>query len=246
MIARTTLPLTSLIVNNNNNDNNRRRISSSNSSKRGRRRNNYPLKLFAKQRNNINIKTTTTTDRAELFEVSRTDPNMRTLEECANLIRKGGVGIIPTDTKYSFVADLNNKDAIQNLYFIKGIDSNKPLSILCRGFQDIDKYTLGFPPATEAGMQDPFKLARKCLPGPYTFILPASKSLPKVCLVDTSSAGHTRLSKCQQRKTIGCRVPDCEVTLALLELLDAPLMMMYNLLSCETSIRGALLSSTPA
>ena len=83
MIARTTLPLTSLIVNNNNNDNNRRRISSSNSSKRGRRRNNYPLKLFAKQRNNINIKTTTTTDRAELFEVSRTDPNMRTLEECA-------------------------------------------------------------------------------------------------------------------------------------------------------------------
>ena len=68
------------------------------------------------------------------------------------------------------------------------------------------------------------QIARKCLPGPYTFILPASKSLPKICLLDTSSAGHTRLSKCQQRKTIGCRLPDCEVTLALLDLLDAPLM----------------------
>jgi len=163
-------------------------------------------------------------DTAELFEVTRTNPNMRTLEECANLLRRGGVGIIPTDTKYSFVADLNNKDAIQNLYTIKGIDSNKPLSILCRGFRDIDTYTLGFPPATRPGMTDPFKLARKCLPGPYTFILPASKSLPKICLLDTSSAGHTRLSKCQQRKTIGCRLPDCEVTLALLDLLDAPLM----------------------
>lgn len=163
-------------------------------------------------------------DTAELFEVTRTNPNMRTLEECADLLRRGGVGIIPTDTKYSFVADLNNKDAIQNLYTIKGIDSNKPLSILCRGFQDIDTYTLGFPPATRPGMADPFKLARKCLPGPYTFILPASKSLPKICLLDTSSAGHTRLSKCQQRKTIGCRLPDCEVTLALLDLLDAPLM----------------------
>ena len=97
-------------------------------------------------------------DTAELFEVTRTNPNMRTLEECANLLRRGGVGIIPTDTKYSFVADLNNKDAIQNLYTIKDIDSNKPLSILCRGFRDIDTYTLGFPPATRPGMTDPFKL----------------------------------------------------------------------------------------
>ena len=163
-------------------------------------------------------------DAAKFYEVTRTNPNMRKLDECAEYIRKGGVGIIPTDTKYSFVADLNNKDAIQNLYTIKGIDSNKALSILYRGFQDIDTYTLGFPPSTRPGMSDPFKMARKCLPGPYTFILPASKALPKICLIDTSTAGHTRLSKCQQRKTIGCRVPDCEVTLALLNLLDAPLM----------------------
>ena len=144
------------------------------------------------------------------------------LDAVAEAIRGGAVGVIPTDTKYAFVADLTNADAVQKLYDIKNAGLNKPLSILCRGFADIDTYTTGFPSNPKAGATLPFKLAKKCLPGPYTFILPASKELPKVCLMDKSTKDKAR--QCKARKTVGVRIPACDVTTALLELLDAPLM----------------------
>jgi|TARA_Y100001954_G_scaffold164416_3_gene174471 tRNA threonylcarbamoyl adenosine modification protein (Sua5/YciO/YrdC/YwlC family) len=144
------------------------------------------------------------------------------LDQAAEAIRAGEVGIIPTDTKYAFVADLTNQNAVQKLYDIKNAGLNKPLSILCRGFQDIDAYTTGFPSNPKPGMPLPFKLAKQCLPGPYTLILPASKELPKVCLMDKSTKDKAR--QCKSRKTVGVRIPDCDVTRALLDLLDAPLM----------------------
>ena len=144
------------------------------------------------------------------------------LDAVAEAIRRGAVGVIPTDTKYAFVADLTNADAVQKLYDIKNAGLNKPLSILCRGFADIDTYTTGFPSNPKAGATLPFKLAKQCLPGPYTFILPASKELPKVCLMDKSTKDKAR--QCKARKTVGVRIPACDVTTALLELLDAPLM----------------------
>jgi tRNA threonylcarbamoyl adenosine modification protein (Sua5/YciO/YrdC/YwlC family) len=144
------------------------------------------------------------------------------LDQVAEAIRAGEVGVIPTDTKYAFVADLTNQNAVQKLYDIKNAGLNKPLSILCRGFQDIDTYTTGFPSNPKPGMPLPFKLAKQCLPGPYTFILPASKELPKICLMDKSTKDKAR--QCKSRKTVGVRIPDCDVTRALLDLLDAPLM----------------------
>lgn len=63
------------------------------------------------------------------------------LDEVAGLIRDGAVGIIPTDTKYAFVCDLESRDAVQTLYDLKGAGRSKPMSILCRGFSDIDRYT---------------------------------------------------------------------------------------------------------
>ncbi|CAL55017.1 DHBP synthase RibB-like alpha/beta domain [Ostreococcus tauri] len=144
------------------------------------------------------------------------------LDAVAEAIRRGAVGAIPTDTKYAFVADMSNASAVQKLYDIKGCGYNKPLSILCRGFADIDAYTTGFPKNVKPGETLPFKLAKKCLPGPYTFILPASKELPKVCLGDNST--KEKAKQCKSRKTVGVRIPDCDVTRALLDLLDAPLM----------------------
>ena len=61
------------------------------------------------------------------------------------------MGIIPTDTKYAFVADLESRDAVQRLYDLKRAGSSKPMSILCRGFSDIDRYTQGFPDNVVAG-----------------------------------------------------------------------------------------------
>ena len=144
------------------------------------------------------------------------------LDAVVDALKRGAVGIIPTDTKYAFVADLNNAEAVQKLYDIKDAGLNKPLSILCRGFADIDAYTTGFPNNPSPGQPLAFKLAKQCLPGPYTFILPASKELPKVCLMDKSTKDKAR--QCKSRKTVGVRVPACEVARAILNLLDAPLM----------------------
>ena len=142
------------------------------------------------------------------------------LDEVADAIRAGGVGIIPTDSRYAFVVDLESRDGVQTLYDLKGAGNSKPMSILCRGFSDIDRYTQGFPDNVVAGRQQPFKLARKCLPGPYTFILNAGKDLPKVCLVDPRS----KAKNCKVRKTVGVRVPNHPVTQALLARLDRPLL----------------------
>jgi tRNA A37 threonylcarbamoyladenosine synthetase subunit TsaC/SUA5/YrdC len=69
------------------------------------------------------------------------------------------------------------------------------MSVLVRGFSDIDAYTQGFPDNVVAGRTQPFKLARQCLPGPYTFILQAGKAMPKICLQDPS----TKSKSCKVR-----------------------------------------------
>ena len=115
----------------------------------------------------------------------------RRLDEIASLIREGHVGIIPTDTKYALVCDLESRAGVQTLYDLKGAGASKPMSIPCRGFSDIDKYTQGFPDNVVAGRMQAFKIAKKCLPGPYTFILNAGKELPKVCLADPKSKSKT-------------------------------------------------------
>lgn len=142
------------------------------------------------------------------------------LDDVADAIRAGGVGIIPTDSRYAFVVDLESRDGVQTLYDLKGAKDNKPMSILCAGFSDIDRYTQGFPDNVVAGRQQPFKLARKCLPGPYTFILNAGKDMPKVCLLDPRS----KSKNCKARKTVGVRVPSHPVTAALLRRLERPLL----------------------
>lgn len=76
------------------------------------------------------------------------------------------VGIIPTDTFPAFVCDLADKDAVQRLYYIKGLSPAQPLSILCASFADIAAYTQGFPVASAPGQPDLFRLARQVLPGP--------------------------------------------------------------------------------
>ncbi|XP_058187280.1 uncharacterized protein LOC131304166 isoform X2 [Rhododendron vialii] len=93
-----------------------------------------------------------------------------------------------------------------------------PLSILCRSFRDIDTYTTGFPCGNNQGGTDIFRAVKHCLPGPYTFILTASKELPKQCRRYGATA-----SKFAHRKNVGVRIPDDAVCLAILEKMDAPL-----------------------
>ena len=92
------------------------------------------------------------------------------------------------------------------------------MSILCRGFSDIDKYTQGFPDNVVAGRMQAFKIAKKCLPGPYTFILNAGKELPKVCLDPKAKAKTAK-----RAKPSACAFGRA-VTAALLSRLDRPLL----------------------
>lgn len=136
------------------------------------------------------------------------------LEPVIEQLKVGAVGVIPTDTVYAIVCDMNSRSAIEHLRRLKDVDASKPLSILCRSLRDIDVYTTGFPCGDNQGRPNIFRAVKHCLPGPYTFILTASKNLPKQCTNCGSDNG---------KKSIGVRLPDDPVAKAILEKMDAPL-----------------------
>lgn len=143
------------------------------------------------------------------------------LSGAVEVLRKGGVGIVPTDTLYAFACNLDDARAVEKLRQIKRIKRNKPLSILCGKFSEIDKYTLGFPAPTRPGQTDAFRAAKQVLPGPYTCILLASKNLPKECVRDADTK-KGKLKK--SRRTVGVRMPDDPVCKHLLQELGGPML----------------------
>eukprot|EP00667_Euglena_gracilis_P018398 EG_transcript_19536 len=134
------------------------------------------------------------------------------LQIAKDILQQGGLGIIPTDTSYAFVCNVHSRQGVERIFQIKNVtNEKKPLSILCKDISTISKY------AAELTNQN-YKLLKRCLPGPYTFILPASNEVPRVWL------NHKSHEKTWKRKEIGVRMPDDEVCQALLGLLDAPLL----------------------
>ncbi|KAJ6314863.1 hypothetical protein OIU78_018364 [Salix suchowensis] len=140
------------------------------------------------------------------------------LEPVIELLKQGAVGVIPTDTVYAIVCDSKSNSAIERLRRIKNIEPSKPLSILCCSLRDIDTYTTGFPSGDGQGHADIFRAVKHCLPGPYTFILTASKELPKQCV-----RYGTKTAKYASRKKVGVRMPDDAICQAILEKINAPL-----------------------
>ncbi|KAL9229498.1 hypothetical protein vseg_004960 [Gypsophila vaccaria] len=140
------------------------------------------------------------------------------LETVIAQLKEGAVGVIPTDTVYAIVCDMNSHSALERLRRIKNIETTKPLSILCRSFHDIDVYTMGFPRGDSLGHPNIFRAVKHCLPGPYTFILTASKNLPKQCT--NYGPGNAKYAP---KKSIGVRMPDDPITRAIVEKMDAPL-----------------------
>jgi tRNA threonylcarbamoyl adenosine modification protein (Sua5/YciO/YrdC/YwlC family) len=122
------------------------------------------------------------------------NPQGRHLKTAVNVLRDGGLIIYPTDSIYGLGCDLFNKRAIEKIYQIKGNDKRKYLSFICSDLKNISKYAY-VPNAA-------YKVMRHLLPGPYTFILNATREVPKVLL--------------EKRKTVGIRVPDNRVCQSLL------------------------------
>lgn len=139
---------------------------------------------------------------AQVFAVHPQNPQLRPLRQAAQRIDHGALAAIPTDSCYALVCHLDDKAAVDRLRRIRCIDERHHLSLLCRDLSEIAAY------AQVDNRQ--YRLLKIATPGPYTFILDATREVPR------------RLSH-PSRKTIGIRIPDHPVALALLDVLGQPL-----------------------
>ena len=138
----------------------------------------------------------------QYFEIHPVDPQQRLIRQAAQLIQSGGIAAVPTDSAYSLVCRLDDKAAVEKLRRIRGVDDKHHLTLLVRDLSEIATY------ARVDNRQ--YRQLKSALPGPYTVILEATKEVPR------------RLSH-PSRKTIGVRVPENPILLALLEEVGEPL-----------------------
>ncbi|WP_422012902.1 L-threonylcarbamoyladenylate synthase [Roseateles sp.] len=150
---------------------------------------------------------------AQRFEVHPDNPQPRFLRQCAQMLQAGGLGAIPTDSSYALVCRLDDKAAVEALRRVRGVDEKHHLTLLCRDLSELANY------AMVDNRQ--YRLLKLATPGAYTFILPATKEVPR------------RLSH-PSRRTIGLRVPDHKVTQELLAIFGEPLLSATLILPGET------------
>ncbi len=139
---------------------------------------------------------------SQLFEVHPQNPQPRLLKQAAQILQDGGVAAVPTDSSYALVCRLDDKAAAENMRRIRQVDDKHHLTLLCRDLSELASY---------AKVDDrQYRMLKLGTPGPYTFILDATKEVPR------------RLSH-PSRRTVGLRVPDHKVTQALLAMFGEPL-----------------------
>jgi tRNA threonylcarbamoyl adenosine modification protein (Sua5/YciO/YrdC/YwlC family) len=140
---------------------------------------------------------------SQFFQVHPDNPQPRLIKQAAQIIHSGGIVAVPTDSCYALVCHLDDKAAVERLRRIRGIDEKHHLTLLCRDLSEIGIY---------ARVDNRvFRLLKAATPGPYTFILEATREVPR------------RLSHAS-RKTIGLRVPENAIMHALLAELNQPLL----------------------
>ena len=150
---------------------------------------------------------------AQFFTVHPDNPQARLLKQAVQLLNQGQVLAVPTDSSYALVCHVDDKSAADQLRRIRGVDDKHHLTLLCRDLSELANY------ARVDNRQ--FRLIKQATPGPFTFILEATKEVPR------------RLSH-PQRKTLGLRVPDHKVLQDLLELHGAPLIAATLILPDES------------
>lgn len=149
---------------------------------------------------------------SQYFEIHPDNPQKRLIQQAVQIINKGGVVIYPTDSSYAIGCKLDNKKAVDKIRLIRQLNKEHNFTLVCRDLSEISQY------AVVDNIN--YRLMKTLTPGPYTFILQASRDVPK------------RLQN-PKRKTIGVRVPDNPVCAALLEELGQPLMSSTLILPNE-------------
>ncbi|MBM7070553.1 threonylcarbamoyl-AMP synthase [Shewanella sp. OPT22] len=140
---------------------------------------------------------------SQFFYVHEENPQARLISQAVNILKQGGVIVYPTDSGYALGCLIGDKNAMTQITRIRRIEHDHHFSLMCRDLSEL---------ATYARVDNQaYRLLKSCTPGPYTFIFKATKEVPK------------RLQS-TKKKTIGIRVPQNIIALALLEELEAPLM----------------------
>jgi tRNA threonylcarbamoyl adenosine modification protein (Sua5/YciO/YrdC/YwlC family) len=136
------------------------------------------------------------------IEINPVNPQQRLIGMAVDVLKKGGVICYPTDTMYGIGCDIFNQKAVKRVHEIRQRPQHKPFSFMCASLTDISQYAHVSSPA--------YRLLRKHLPGPYTMVLPGSKLVPKIMLT--------------KQKTVGIRLPQSPICLALIEQLGNPVL----------------------
>ena len=139
---------------------------------------------------------------AILYEIHPQNPQERTLEKIKDDLKDGAVMLYPTDTVYAIGCDLTVKSAIERVRRIKQLSNDKPLTFLCSSLSNITDYAI----VTD----EAYRLIKRLIPGTYTFLLPATKLVPKLVMSP-------------KRKTTGIRVPNHQACLSIIETLGNPI-----------------------
>ena len=150
---------------------------------------------------------------SQFFQIHPRNPQARLISQAARIIDDGGLVALPTDSSYALACHLDDKAAVERLRRVRGLDERQHLSLLVRDLSELANF------AIVDNRQ--FRLIKSVTPGPYVFILQATKEVPR------------KLSH-PSRKTIGLRVPDHAITLALLEVLGQPLLATTLILPPDT------------
>ena len=139
---------------------------------------------------------------AEFIKIYNDNPDPRAIDKVAAVLKKGGLVIYPTDTIYGLGCDIHNNKALEKIALLKGVKIEKAtFSFICNSLSHLSDYVKQIDSST-------FKILKRALPGPYTFILPGSKSLPKVF---------------KKKKTVGIRIPDNTITQSIVKVLGNPI-----------------------
>jgi len=149
---------------------------------------------------------------AQFFQIHPDNPQARLINQAVEIVRDGGVIIYPTDSGYALGCQLEDKKALDRITQIRRVDDRHNFTLVCRDLSEISAYA--------KVSNSHFRLLKTLIPGPYTFIFEATKLVPRRLLSP-------------KRKTIGIRVPDNKIALALLEQLNEPLMSTTLILPGE-------------
>ena len=131
---------------------------------------------------------------AEFVKIYEENPNPKEIDKVVNILKRGGLIIYPTDTVYGLGCDITNTKALERIARIKGVKLEKAnFSFICNNLSNLSDYVKQIDNIT-------FKILKRALPGPYTFILPGAKNLPSVF---------------KKKKTVGIRIPNNNIALAI-------------------------------